>query len=712
LSGTPILRADRAPVAIEHVRPGDALLAFTPEGAVVSTTVRNVLIHDVDEYVVVVTERLTVRVTVEHPFYIGEGTFRPVAALRVGDRLYTLDGDGLCPQRIVHLERVRGLVQVYNLQTDAPHTFFAGGVAVHNKGGKGGAGGKAGRGSKAGKEGHRLDNPNKQLLPDDAEETPEDSADDEEAEESPVWLWPTLAGASVLGAGLLVGVGLLAQRWYRRRRVLAKPAVAQPALVTAGVGADVAAGVQRHVAATVLPDRVVSIQLDSLPRPAAVLARAQQTQQLLQALAQHDPIMDSADLGTVARSLFILLQYYWQEYDFASMKALVTPDLYAKHQALLEEKARNGESYRIDHLRVNAVDIVQVRYVPRLLERAFTAFITATAQNYHVGPRPAGAPGEVPRLHGDRGPVGFQEFWTFQRQGNAWLLCALEPGWKLEPLELDDVIEIPALVPALPPKVDGAPLAPEERNGAVRDTAMAVAGAHPATETIEQAPAIPAVPHVLEEAPATQPLPQVPEGAPAIRSERRLDELAPTWDPARLKERARQVFLDVLRAREAGDLTAVKDEDLYPNVAAAVLEVIDQDRQEGVATEYRHLDVQRVELIAVRPVSDSAEGLFTVRIEAQVQNIVRRHGEVVVEDPEASPFEQFWMFGRREGRWRLKGVLMPEQGRQLLAQEETSANGPERRDEAEHQGWSPHGEPGSANGGTGHDERVASSSAE
>jgi hypothetical protein len=706
--GTPILRADRSSVAIERVRPGEALLAFTAEGAVVSTTVRSVIIHDVDEYVVVVTERRTVRASAEHPFYVGAGTFKPVEALRVGDCIYAFDVEGLRPERIVRLERVHGPVQVFNLQTDAPHTFFAGGAAVHNKGGRGGAGGKSGAGARAGRGNRRPLGPKSEPVPEEEVDEGLDEEPEEEGGEWPVWLWPALAGAGLIGAGLLAwGV-------YRRRRVVAKPAP-----VAVAMGPEIAAGVQRHVAATVLSDRAVAIGLDSLPRPAAVLLRAKETQELLDALGRLDPTMNCEDLRMVARSTFTLLQYYWQEHDYEPMQALVTPKLYAHHRDLLQEKARNGESYRIDHLRVNAVDIVQLHYVPRLGERAFTAFITATAQNYHVAPRTAGAPGQVPRLHGDRGPVGFQEFWTFERHANTWLLSALEPGWKPEPLEMTGGVELPVPIP--PPQVDITTAAAEERNGAVREVAEAAA-THAIAGTADQAPiplstpevlaeapvAVP-VPEVVEEAPALPPVPQAPQEAPPTRSERLLEELAQTWDRARLKERARQVFFHVLRSREMGELTAVKDDELFPSVAAAILEVIDKDRQEGVVPEYRHLAVRSVELIAVRHFPDSADGLFTACIRAQAQNVIRRHGQETTVDPEVVAFEQYWMFGRLDGEWRLKGVLTPEQGRQLLAQEEASEDGEVDRPAAD---WGRQGEPERTSAGAETDERVASSAVE
>jgi len=135
LPDTPILRADGSSAFIRDVRPGDSLLAFTPEGNVVHALVRDVFTHDVKAYFVVSTEDMTLRVTAEHPFYVGNGTFKTLEALRVGDRVFAYDGQGLSAQRIIRLEKIETRTRVYNLQTDSPHTFFANGIAVHNKGG-------------------------------------------------------------------------------------------------------------------------------------------------------------------------------------------------------------------------------------------------------------------------------------------------------------------------------------------------------------------------------------------------------------------------------------------------------------------------------------------------------------------------------------------------------------------------------------------------
>lgn len=135
LPDTPVLRADGTESPISEIQPGDQLLAFTISGEIVSTTVRNIITHDVDQYLVVATSEATLRVTREHPFYVGSGTFKTLESLKVGDEIFSLAGGKLQPQRIISLKTIQAPTRVYNLQTDHPNTYFASGVAVHNKGG-------------------------------------------------------------------------------------------------------------------------------------------------------------------------------------------------------------------------------------------------------------------------------------------------------------------------------------------------------------------------------------------------------------------------------------------------------------------------------------------------------------------------------------------------------------------------------------------------
>ena len=138
LPDSEILKSDGTVLPISAVRPGDELSAYSPEGTIVHTKVRNIIRHHVKAYILLKTDRHTLRVTAEHPFYVGQGTFKTLDALKIGDAIFAQEGQSLAAQRIVSLERIYKRVRVFNLQTDHPNTFFAGGIAVHNKGGGGG----------------------------------------------------------------------------------------------------------------------------------------------------------------------------------------------------------------------------------------------------------------------------------------------------------------------------------------------------------------------------------------------------------------------------------------------------------------------------------------------------------------------------------------------------------------------------------------------
>ena len=141
LPDTPILLPGGTRKPIRDVRPGDRVLAFREDGTVVDALVRETLSVDADGHYAITTSRAELRATAEHPFFVGDGTYKTVEALAEGDTVYAFDGQRLSPQTIRKITEVPGKVRVFNLRTDPPNTFFAAGVAVHNKGGGGGGGG-------------------------------------------------------------------------------------------------------------------------------------------------------------------------------------------------------------------------------------------------------------------------------------------------------------------------------------------------------------------------------------------------------------------------------------------------------------------------------------------------------------------------------------------------------------------------------------------
>jgi len=131
LPDTFIQRADETEISISDVQIGDVLLSITSLGEIVTTIVEHVFIHEVNEYIEVQLGQNQLRVTREHPFFIGNGNFCSLDKLRLFDCVYSLI-DGNLPTSITSIKTMKvPATCVYNLRTTQPHTYFANRIAVH-----------------------------------------------------------------------------------------------------------------------------------------------------------------------------------------------------------------------------------------------------------------------------------------------------------------------------------------------------------------------------------------------------------------------------------------------------------------------------------------------------------------------------------------------------------------------------------------------------
>jgi hypothetical protein len=108
---------------IRDVRPGDRVLAFEEDGKVVDALVREILSVEAEGHYTITTSRAELRATSEHPFYVGDGTYKTVEALAEGDTVYAFDGQRLSPQTIRKIARVPGR-SAFQPPTDPPNTFL------------------------------------------------------------------------------------------------------------------------------------------------------------------------------------------------------------------------------------------------------------------------------------------------------------------------------------------------------------------------------------------------------------------------------------------------------------------------------------------------------------------------------------------------------------------------------------------------------------
>jgi predicted lipid-binding transport protein (Tim44 family) len=690
LPDSEILKSDGTSVPISAVRPGNELVAYSPEGRIVHTKVRNILRHKVKEYILLKTDRHALRVTAEHPFYVGQGTFKTLEALKIGDAIFAWDGQSLSEQRIVSLERVHERVRVYNLQTDHPNTFFAGGLAVHNKGGGGGCFphgtmirtplGQTPIEALSIHDTVQAVDPNGKIINSSVEKlfttlTPvllvktnrgvlrttidhpvglPDGTFLEAGKLQPgdnVLVWDkgalipaTVHGTSTSKAKELVynlSVGqphtFLAADFLVHNKGGSSSHFSSSSSAGRGGSSDDMSGIIVFVIFFSLFIVMVVIiyrkqlksskseNLDYIYSQMEVTKKSIKTEKLLVFLSRQDPSFSAAELKKLSESTFRKLQDCWGKRDNGPMKPLLMETLFNQHTSQLKGLVRNHEINRIDDLKVERVDIVNVRYTEKPDRREFTALISASARDYYVDDR------ANQFLRGDKNPARFQEFWTFHRSGDQWLLREIEQAGESDILKNENFVET---------------LTDQTIKGIYEETAVQEGTAGPWLEKgTEQK---------------------------ATRIDRLLNFLAQTdkiWDRNQMLERARQVFLSVFLARETGGPAQLPQADLFPNVADSLRKQLQQWQMEGTIVEYRNICVRKAELILVRNFTDPAKDEYTIRISAHVQQVVRKGRQVLSEQPYVTPFEEYWTFGRMDDTWKLKEVLPPAGGEKLISEE-------------------------------------------
>ena len=215
---------------------------------------------------------------------------------------------------------------------------------------------------------------------------------------------------------------------------------------------------------------------------------------------------------------------------YEPMRPLLMPDLFQNHSLQIAEMVRQHEINVISDLRVDRIDLVNVRYTLKEEQREFTALITATACDYYVDDRTRR------RLRGDAAPAQFQEFWTFHFHNKAWLLREVEQTRESDALKTENFFE------------------------QFTDTGVAQIYGKEAAKEGQAGP-------WLEKAVQTK----------ETRIERLLNFLVETdkiWDRQAMLETTRRVFLELMAARESGNPADAPDADLFPPLAAHFKEAI------------------------------------------------------------------------------------------------------------------------------------------
>jgi len=134
IRGTAILMYNGRVKPIELLRKGDQVMSFNSENILTKGTVTETMNHRVTDTLYITTENGYVVTTPEHPFRVIDG-YKKAQDLRIGNVLFMYDEKkGMTTVVILDIEAHYGEpVDVYNLTIEDDHTYFANGIAVHNK---------------------------------------------------------------------------------------------------------------------------------------------------------------------------------------------------------------------------------------------------------------------------------------------------------------------------------------------------------------------------------------------------------------------------------------------------------------------------------------------------------------------------------------------------------------------------------------------------
>jgi len=118
---------------IEEVRVGDRVDSFA-DNALTESAVSQIYKVTREYYYSLVAGDYQVKVTAEHPFFVGNNEFKEVKDLKAGDDVYVIENGSLKKKTVTSNTRINEPTEAYNLSVDNTNTFFANDFAVHNKG--------------------------------------------------------------------------------------------------------------------------------------------------------------------------------------------------------------------------------------------------------------------------------------------------------------------------------------------------------------------------------------------------------------------------------------------------------------------------------------------------------------------------------------------------------------------------------------------------
>jgi hypothetical protein len=144
VAGTRVMIAGGRDASIDDLECGDKVVVFDSKGMLRTASVQQTMNHWPSHQQlleITLSNGNTVRCSKSHPFAVAPDTFVLAEQLAEGHSvmIHPCGGGSLGRATVARVQLIDGQ-RVYNLNTVPHNTFFANGIAVHNKGGGGGGG--------------------------------------------------------------------------------------------------------------------------------------------------------------------------------------------------------------------------------------------------------------------------------------------------------------------------------------------------------------------------------------------------------------------------------------------------------------------------------------------------------------------------------------------------------------------------------------------
>jgi predicted lipid-binding transport protein (Tim44 family) len=209
-------------------------------------------------------------------------------------------------------------------------------------------------------------------------------------------------GLIVLGAiSLCWQLGSQEDRWSNNKPVSATTATES-------------SGANHAFTGTAPPDRILA--------PGDVAEKSAGTTRLLEHLARTEPLFDPWRLREMIRETFDQVQQCWQARDASPVRDRMTKEALAAYEKGISDMRRGRMINRLESLGLLRQEFVHVVHAENSARQMATALVTFQTKAPFVHEKTG------VHLSGRSELETYQEFWTFQRCDDRWLLHAVKPS--------------------------------------------------------------------------------------------------------------------------------------------------------------------------------------------------------------------------------------------------------------------------------------------